>query len=221
MAIDKGFGADTMALLAAQPMMESGRERTRLEIQKWDDDQTAWMYRKMEYVPKHVTIPGSSFLRFGVMPYEVFTYHGNLITNAGWNLFLRGKTILSTDTAPTVWFDATHGRIGIGTNTTPAAAATDTGLGSVTGMTGNNWKLCGAAPTFPNGTSSPWNVVFTATFGASDAVGAWNEFAIDQGTASAGPVITATAPMINHSVNIGAGTKAGGTWTATATLTFT
>lgn len=221
MAIDTGFGADVMGIAALSPLAESGRERTRLVIQKWDDDQTDWAFRKLDVPVNAFTIQPRQFRELRLLPYEEFTYHGNLITNAGWNLFLRGKTILSTDTAPTVWFDATHGRIGIGTNTTPAAAATDTGLGSVTGMTGNNWKLCGAAPTFPNGTSSPWNVVFTATFGASDAVGAWNEFAIDQGTASAGPVITATAPMINHSVNIGAGTKAGGTWTATATLTFT
>jgi hypothetical protein len=55
-------------------------------------------------------------------------------------------------------------------------------------------------------------------------VGAWQEFAIDQGTANstAGTAtVTAVAPMMNHSANIGAGTKAGGTWSATATLSFT
>jgi hypothetical protein len=214
MAVDKGFGADFMAIAASAPLMESGRERTQLVIQKWDEDQTAWMYRKMEHVPKHVTIPGRSFLRFGLMPYEEYTYHGNLITRAGWNQLFLGGFVGTTGTK----FSATVGRIGVGTSNTAATAA-DTNLNSIASMTGNNWILCGVAPT-TSVVGTPCTAVFTATFGATDAVGAWNEFAIDQGTASAATV-TATAPMMNHSAGIGAGTKAGGTWTATATLSFT
>jgi hypothetical protein len=214
MSIDKGFGLDVMSVLAVSPMVDSGRERTKLVVQKWDDDQTNWMYRKMEHVPGHITIPGASFLRFKVMPYEEFTYNGNLITQAGWGQLFKAITVGS----PTL-FSATVGRIGVGTSVS-AAAATDTALGSIASMTGNNWKLCGVTPTVTSA-ATPGTLVFTATFGATDAVGAWNEFAIDQGTASAGPTVTATAPMMNHSTNIGAGTKAGGTWTATATLSFT
>jgi hypothetical protein len=209
-----------MAVLASAPMMESGRERTELFIQKWDDDQTAWMYRKMDHVPRHITIPGASFLRFGVKPYEEFTYHGNLITRAGWNQLFVGGFAGTTGTK----FSATVGRIGIGTSTSAASAA-DTALTSVAGLSGSgsNWILCGATPTLSTA-GTPCTAVFVATFGANDAVGAWQEFAIDQGTANstAGTAtVTATAPMMNHSTNIGAGTKAGGTWTATATLSFT
>lgn len=217
MTIDKGFGADHMGIAASAPISESGIERTMLMVSKWDDEQTDWMHRKLG-LPDHVTIPGYAFINHRVNPYEDFVYHGNLITRAGWTLFLHGKTILSTDTAPTLFFDSTHGRIGVGTSVS-AAAATDTALGSIASMTGNNWILCAAAPTVTT-TATPSTVVFTATFGATDAVGAWNEFAIDQGTAAAASV-TATAPMLNHSTSIGAGTKAGGTWTATATLSFT
>jgi hypothetical protein len=213
MAIDRGFGADTMGIAALSPLVESGRERTKLVVQKWDDDQTKWMHRRM-HLPQSVTVPGRIFLKAGVMPYEEFTYNGNLITQAGWGQLFKAVTVGS----PTL-FSATVGRIGIGTSVS-AAAATDTALGSVASLTGNNWKLCGALPTVTSA-ATPGTVVFVATFGATDAVGAWNEFAIDQGTASAGPVVTATAPMMNHSTNIGAGTKASGTWTATATLSFT
>jgi hypothetical protein len=220
MAIDRGAGADMMSIAALSPLAESGRERTKLVIQKWDDDQTRWMYRKMEHVPRHVTIPGASFTHFGLKPYEEFTYNGNLITRAGWNQLFVGGFAGTTGTK----FSATVGRIGIGTGT-GAAAAADTALASIAGLSGSgsNWILCGAAPTLNTGVT-PCTAVFVATFGANDAVGAWQEFAIDQGTANstAGtPTVTAVAPMMNHSTNIGAGTKAGGTWTATATLSFT
>ena len=213
MANDRGFGADRMGIAASAPMIESGRERTFLYIQKWDDDQTDWVRAKMGN-PRE-TIPGVYFERFNVKPYATHTYFGNLITLAGWNQFFLGGIIGTTGTK----FSTTVGRIGIGTSVS-AAAATDTALGSIASLTGNNWILCGANPTVQTA-SSPATAIFTATFGATAAVGAWNEFAIDQGTASAGPTVTAVAPMMNHSANIGAGTKAAGTWTATATLSFT
>jgi hypothetical protein len=213
MSIDKGRGADLMGVAATAPMAESGRERTFLFVEKWDDDQTAWVHRKLD-IPAEVTIRGQHFRALKVDPYATHTYFGNLITQAGWGQLFKAVTVGS----PTL-FSATVGRIGVGTSTS-AAASTDTALLSVASMTGNNWKLCGAGPTVTSA-ATPSTVVFTATFGATDAVGAWNEFAIDQGTASAGPTVTATAPMMNHSTNIGAGTKAGGTWTATATLSFT
>lgn len=219
MAIDKGFGFDTMSIQATAPMEDSGRERTKLVIQKWDDDQTNWLENKLG-VKHGVTIPGRAFLRFGLVPYEEFTYNGNLITRAGWNQLFLGGFAGTTGTK----FSATVGRIGIGTSTSAASAA-DTALTSIAGMSGSgsNWILCGATPTLNSGVT-PCTAVFVATFGANDAVGAWQEFAVDQGTAnsSAGTAtVTAVAPMMNHSTNIGAGTKAGGTWTATATLSFT
>jgi hypothetical protein len=216
MALDAGRGGDAMGVGVHAPLAESGRERTMFTVQKWDEDATLWVARRTGTGRPQAR----HFAAAKVDPYDVTKWHGNLITKAGWTLFLHGKTILSTDTAPTIWFDTTHGRIGVGTSST-AATASDTALGSIGSMTGNNWILCGAAPTVTT-TGAPSTVVFTATFGSTDAVGAWNEFAIDQGTASAASV-TATAPMLNHSASAGlAGTKASGqTWTATATLSFT
>jgi hypothetical protein len=219
MAIDRGFGADTMGIAALSPLVESGRERTKLVIEKWDDDQTRWLHRKMN-LPQSVTIPGRIFRTFDLIPYEEFTYNGNLITRAGWNQLFVGGFAGTTGTK----FSATVGRIGIGTSTSAASAA-DTALTSIAGLSGSgsNWILCGATPTLSTA-GTPCTAIFVATFGANDAVGAWQEFAVDQGTANstAGtPTVTAVAPMMNHSTNIGAGTKAGGTWTATATLSFT
>jgi hypothetical protein len=214
MAIDKGFGFDHMAIQATAPMVDSGRERTKLVVQKWDEEQTNWAFMRFGIPVNSIILKPHHFAEAGVKPYEEFTYNGNLITQAGWGQLFKAVTVGS----PTL-FSATVGRIGIGTSVS-AAAATDTALGSVASLTGNNWKLCGALPTVTSA-ATPGTVVFVATFGATDAVGAWNEFAVDQGTSSAGPTVTATAPMMNHSTNIGAGTKAGGTWTATATLSFT
>lgn len=216
MANDRGFGADLMGVAATAPMFESGRERTTLLVQKWDEDQTNWAVARIRVdKPAWMSVVRPRHFRaLGIEPYEEYTYHGNLITQAGWGQLFKAVTVGS----PTL-FSATVGRIGVGTSTT-TAVATDVALGSIASMTGNNWKLCGALPTVTSA-ATPGTVVFTATFGATDAVGAWNEFAIDQGTTSAGPTVTATAPMMNHSANIGAGTKAAGTWTATATLSFT
>lgn len=220
MSLDKGFGSDLMGVSATSPLVESGRERTKLVIHKWDDDQTNWVFNRLD-VPKNAfRLKPRHFAWLKVLPYEEYTYNGNLITRAGWAQLFLGGIIGTTPTK----FSTTVGRIGIGAGTT-AAAATDTTLVTVTGITGSgsNWILCGSNPTV-NTAATPCTVVFTSTFGANDAVGAWNEFAIDQGTANstAGtPTTASVAPMMNHSTNIGAGTKAGGTWTATATLSFT
>lgn len=220
MSLDKGFGSDLMGVSATSPLVESGRERTKLVIQKWDDDQAKWVFGRLDAPRNAFTLKPRHFAWLKVLPYEEYTYNGNLITRAGWAQLFAGGVFGTTPTK----FSTTVGRIGIGTST-GAAAATDTALGSIAGLSGSgsNWILSGANPTLNTG-ATPCTVVFTATFGANDAVGAWNEFAIDQGTANstAGtPTVTAVAPMMNHSTSIGAGTKAGGTWTATATLSFT
>jgi hypothetical protein len=69
------------------------------------------------------------------------------------------------------------------------------------------------------GTLGTRTLAFSATFGTADGNFAWNEFGIDQGTASGN---TVTAPLFNRKAGIAQGTKAAGqTWTATATITFT
>lgn len=224
MSVDKGFGADRIHIGVQVPLNESGRERTTLRVEKWDEEQISWAVRQGQdnFAPSVLASPGPGLLRaVGIRPYEISEYHGNLITQAGWNQLFVGGFAGTTGTK----FSSSVGRIGIGTGTTPAASATDTALISASASTGgSNWKLCGATPTLTT-SATPCTAVFTATFGANDANMAWNEFAIDQGTANstAGSGVTASvAPMMNHSVAISQGTKASGQiWTATATLSFT
>jgi hypothetical protein len=218
MSIDRGYGADSMGVHAAVPYMDGGRETATLLVEKFDLDMTRWAQRRLG-VPRRVTIPRSTFRRLKIRPFETVEAAGNLMTTAGWGQLF--KSILGG--SPTL-FSATVGRIGIGSGSV-AAVSTDTALGSIStngGLTGNNWVLCGVAPT-DSTAATPCTSVFTASFGTSAAVGEWNEWAIDQGTASAGPTVTATAPMMNHAVpGVGViGTKGSATWTATATLSFT
>ena len=65
-------------------------------------------------------------------------------------------------------FSTSVGRIGLGIGTT-AAAYSDTNLTTQTGWTGNNWILCGAAPTYTAATGgTPASMVFTATFSTAN-----------------------------------------------------
>lgn len=211
---ESGAGADRLGIGAGVPLGDGGRERTGLLVRKWDEDQTLWAARKLD-VPARRTVRPHQFGQLGVAPFEVSEWHGNLITRAGW-----GDLFTGFFGSQATLFSATVGRIGIGTSSTAATAA-DVALTSIGSMTGNNWILCGANPTLNSGVS-PCTVVFTATFGLTDAVGAWNEFAIDHGTAATAST-AAVGHMINHSSwsSGGPGTKGSATWTATATLSFT
>jgi hypothetical protein len=223
---DPGLGSDVLGISVRAAMTESGRERTTLLVRKWDAEQIAWARSRIARDHDHLSDPAAEpdhrqFELLGVAPYAVTEWHGNLITQAGWAAFIAGPF----GTTPTK-FSATAGRIGIGSGTGPAVA-TDTALGSVAGLSGSgsNWKLTGSNPVVNTGVT-PCTFVHTVAFGVNDAIGPWNEFAVDIGTASstAGtPVVTATAPMYNHSAASGlAGTKAvSQTWTATVTLSFT
>jgi len=210
---DHGSASDSMSMRGGVALGDGGGHRTIFHIDKWDLDQTHWVTRR-----SGIAVPQARhFRKLNVKPVaEQEDWDCNLITNAGWNLLLKGKTLLSTDTAPTIWYDSTHGRIGVGSSAT-APTYTDTALNSVAGFTGNNWILCGAAPTVG---SSAKSAIFTATFGTADGNGTWLEFAIDQGTASAASV-TATAPMLNHGLLTTSTKNNTQTWAATATLTFT
>lgn len=212
-------------------LLDGGREQGSIRIEKWDKDQSHWVTRKMyghlgavtlEDVPQ-LQLPRERFRQFGVRPSEVYAKSDcNLITKAGWDMFLKSGNVYSGGGSAGTLFSATVGRIGIGTSAT-APAWGDTALTSVTGLTGTgNWVLCGATPVFADA-SSPATLTFTASFTAAYGTGAaWAEFAVDQGTASAGTNTTAaTANMVNHGL-ASPGTKgASTTWTVTVTLSFT
>jgi hypothetical protein len=205
MSGDAGMAADAMAVRCACGHPERGFGTTAWNVQRWDADQTQWVKRKTGLAEPQ----GHDFLAVRVKPYKVSETTGNLITNAGYtrigNLF--------TAQGATQAFDAAHCRIGAGNGVTAVAYA-DTDLSASAGSTNRWFQLVSAV--FTIGATRTWTVA--ATFGTADGNFTWQEFGIDQGTASGN---TVTAILLNHALS-SQGTKASGqTWTATATITWT
>jgi hypothetical protein len=195
-------------------IQDTGSHRTILRVRRWDSEAIRYALRRLDLPPGHDLFP-RNFAALRVRPYSETEHVGNLINNTMWTALI--TSYFGTYTAPTK-FSSTVGRIGIGVATTPAATYTDTDLAAAAGSANRLFKLCGVAPTSTI-TNATRSLAFTATFQAADAMFAWNEFGIDQGTADGTTVV---AQLINHAVGIGQGTK--GTnqvWTANATLSWT
>lgn len=199
---DNALAADTLAVGSRTPLAEQVRGTTLWQVDRWDEDQTRWMARRIGLPPV-----AADFHQFHVRPYETTQVAGNLITNAGWTRLMN----LLIGTGSTQAMDATHTRIGVGDSNT-AEAYTDTALGAATNKL---YKLVTGA-----GTLGTRTLTFAATFGSSEANWAWNEFGLDIGATA--DSTTVAAVLLNHKAGIAQGTKASGqTWSATAVLTFT
>lgn len=205
MGLDHGRAFDAFGIGAGVPFGEGGRVRTRWHIDRWDAEQSAWVAARSGSMEPR----GADFAALGVRPYDTSDVVGNVVTTAGWTRLLN----LAIASGGLQAFDATHTRIGVGTGTTPAESAADTDLiGAVT--TNRQWVLSDSRSVASN------VLTVVATFGGTLGNLAWNEFGIDQGTATGTGAVV--APLLNHKVGIAQGTKTSGqTWTATATLTFT
>lgn len=193
---------------------DSGTHRTTLDVARWGPEEIDYALRKLDLEPGHDLFP-EDFAGLKVAPYSETQHVGNLIMNTMWTKLI--TSYFGTYTAPTK-FSTTVGRIGIGDATSPAAAYTDTDLSAAAGSTHRLFKFAAANPTTTI-TSGTRSFVLVATFQAADAMFAWNEFGLDQGTADGTTVV---ADFINHATGISQGTK--GTnqvWTATATLSWT
>jgi hypothetical protein len=201
--MDSARGTDRLGVTAGTALADRSFGTTLWRVKRWDEEQTAWATRRLNRAPIDL-----DFRALGVRPYRVTEFAGNLITNAGWTRLMN----LLTNQGATQAFDATHTRIGVG-NSNTAEAYADTDLGAAAGSSNRWFQLVSGAGTLGTRTLS-----WSATFASGDGNFAWNEFGIDQGTASGN---TVTAVLLNHKAGIAQGTKASGqTWTATATLTF-
>lgn len=200
-------------------MQELASVRTDILVRRWDADQT-------NYVKGRLLRAGNigfldpreyHFDALGVKPYSVTEDTDcNLIVHAGWAALLGGIAGTSIGTK----FSGSAGRIGVGTSSTAATAA-DVQLGGDTGgsSTTSYYQLVSGAPVITTSVA-PATLVFTATFGSGNANYAWNEFGIDNGTASSVTTTSTGYVFINHGISA-QGTKASGqTWNITATLNF-
>jgi len=130
-------------------------------------------------------------------PYEVIEDEGNLLCNAGINLM---QDLLVGD-GGTVYSN-TNAAIAVGTSAT-AANATDTTL------TAENDRK-GMEATYP--LTAAQVATFRSVFDDSGSDGVWAEWGIFNNTVSGGD-------MLNHKVTA-FGTKSGGSWQLTVTITI-
>jgi hypothetical protein len=193
MVHEPGRAADGMGVSVGTTLDESARSHTRWLIERYDEDATSWASRRLGGEPAgrggFLQPSIYDFHRLGVTPYDTSEVLGNLITNGGWGRLLT-LAIGGGGTA----YDATHTRIGVGTGTA-GASGNDTSLGG-TGAAGAQYNLVSGAGTATNGTGTSGTgsatLAFAATFGTGDANFHWQEFCVDQGTASGTATVTFT-----------------------------
>lgn len=168
---------------------------TGTHAKSWD---VVWTVRKWS---------DSADYRAGRAPDRVEKRKGNILLTAG---ITRMLNLLGG--AGGTAYNATNTRIGVGNGTT-SVSASDTDLSAASGSSNRQFKLVSGAPSI-SGNQISW----TASFGDSIANFAWNEFGIDNGTSDG---TTVTAPLLNRKVpSPSLGTKSGGTWTLTVTITI-
>ena len=132
------------------------------------------------------------------VPYETIEREGNILVTVGITAMLN---LLSAEASPTAFSNA-DGYIAVGSNAT-AAAIGDTTLGTELDRQG----MDGVFPTVASNVCT-WKSVFAT----GDSDGAWEEWGILNAAAA--------GTLLNHKIT-SFGTKSGGTWTFTVTLTIT
>lgn len=201
-------GAKAVETAAVAAMMEAGdfiSWNPVAMVEKWDDDQVAWVARKTGFQN-----PDGRMLNHFVAPYEVRYSYGNLLTTAGLN---RLTSLLNGAGGQAATNTAT--RLGVG-NSNTAAAVGQTDLQAAAGAGNRQFKVMDA--TFP----SQSNGVLTAkaTYPTGEANFVWNEWCLDIGAPTVADGTTVNALMLNRKVE-SLGTKASGSWALTVTVTIT
>lgn len=216
------------------------RHETLWICEKWSDEAVEYATRKLEQkgidrmpgelreihaangqvllIPRMVPIReglSSATLREIVgAPEECAEIQGNLLLNEGIQRVLdltMIATVLTNQTAANAWGN-TNAFTGVGDSST-AEAATQTDLQAATN---HFYKAMNA--TFPSRSSQ--TVSFQSDFTTAEANYAWNEWSIAAGatTASGSGFLVGTTNLNRKVASLG--TKASGTWTLTAQITF-
>jgi hypothetical protein len=202
---DQAHGADLAHVGATMDAADAIRWRPMATVEKYDEDQTAWLRNRsgiLSPMARH-------FEAAGLTPYEVVEAPGNLLTTAGLNrltsLMIAGGGQGATNTAT---------RLGVG-NSTTAAAVGQTDLQAAAGSTNRWFQVMDA--TYPQ--QSNGVLTFKSTFATGDGNFVWNEWCVDIGTPTVSSGNTVSALMLNRAVQ-SLGTKVSGSWVLTATITI-
>lgn len=210
MGTDKATAADSMGITVLHDDPETFAESIKwnpvLTVEKYDDDMTDWVRER-----SGIAVPlGADFEALGVKPYETLVKEGNLLTTAGLNrltsLLIGAGGQALTNTAC---------RIGVG-NSSTAAAVGNTDLAAAAGGANRQFKVMDA--TYPQQANGV--VTFRSSFATGEANFVWAEWGIDVGAPTVADGTTVNALLFNRAVQAN-GTKASGTWVATATVTIT
>lgn len=204
MTADITRAADAAAVGASLDAADQLRWRVRARVDKFDDEQVAWVARRTGNVR-----PSGSLLAEHLDPYEVVHSQGNLLTTAGLNrltsLLIGAGGQALTNTAC---------RLGVG-NSSTAAAVGQTDLQASAGAANRQFKVMDATfPTQANGV-----VTFKSTYPTGEANFVWNEWGVDVAAPTVTDGTTVNALLFNRKVD-SLGTKASGSWALTATVTI-
>ena len=181
--------------------------------EKWSEEACEFTRRKL-WLPKDIDV-GSFLLRQVIgEPEEVKEIHGNLLLNEGIQRMqdmTMIATVLTNQTATNPWSNA-NAYTGVGDSST-AEAATQTDLQAATN---HFYKAMNA--TYPS--RSNQTVSFQSDFAGTEANFTWAEWTIAAGaTGASGAGFTTGTTNLQRKV-AALGTKASGTWTLTAQVTF-
>jgi len=206
MTTDLTRAADAATVGAAMHAAEHVNWHAHAHVDKYDDEQVAWVRSRAGIVAPI----GADFERLYVRPADTADSSGNLVTTAGWTRFTSlmvgagGQALTNTAT-----------RLGVG-NSSTAAAIGQTDLQAAAGAANRYFMTMDA--TFP---SAATNVITAkASFATGDGNFVWAEWGMDIGTPTVTAGTTVNATLANRKVDA-LGTKASGVWALTATITFT
>lgn len=213
------------------PLHDGGRYRILWHVEKWSEEAVEYGRKKCESMGlTHIVSPhgdnafgllpidkgiSSALLRALVCPpEEEAEVVGNMLLNEGIQRLedlTMIATVLTNQTAANAWGN-TNAYLGVGDSST-AEAATQTDLQAATN---HFYKVMNA--TYPSRASQ--TVTFQADFVTAEANFAWAEWTISAGaTGVSGGGFTTGTTNLNRKV-ASLGTKSTGTWTLSATITF-
>lgn len=188
-------------------------------VEKWDADQTRWARKRSGLLSPN----GSQLAALHLDPYEVLEREpGNQLCDTspatGMQYFM--SRVFNIGTPPAL-SDNTHTGLGVGSTST-GDAGNETGLLYASSC----WNPMDA--TYPTTAANTGLATLKASFSTAASDFAWNEYGAAVPNASGSAAVSANAvavvpsgyALLNRKAPAALGTKSGGTWALTMTLTI-